>query len=103
MQKDDDASDEPESEESGGVQVSGSETRVLATEATGVRQQKSDGDENSCIICGGESTRDEREIHSGQKKNSPSMSTVDKQSLRQGDKQKVQYEILAVGPKEADL
>ena len=31
------------------------------------------------------------------------MSTVDKQSLWQGDKQKVQYEILAVSSKEADL
>ena len=80
MQKDD-ATEESDSEESGGVQVSGSETGVLASEATGVRQQKSDGEENSCVECGGKSTIDEREIHSGQKKKSPSMSTVDKQSL----------------------
>ena len=80
MQKDD-ATEESDSEESGGVQVSGSETKVLVSEATGVRQQKSEGDKNSCVDCGGKSTIDEREIHSGQKKSSPSMSTVDKQSL----------------------
>ena len=80
MQKDD-ATEESDSEESRGVQVAGSETRVLSSEATGVRQQRSDGDENSCVDCGGKSAIDEREIHSGQKKNSPSMSTVDKQSL----------------------
>ena len=79
--QEDDATEVSESEESGDMQVSGSETEVLVSEATGVRQQKSDGDENSCVDCAGESTIDELEIHSGQKKNSPSMSTVDKQSL----------------------
>jgi len=79
--QEDDATEVSESEESGDMQVSGSETEVLVSEATGVRQQKGEGDKNSCVGCEGESTVDEREIHSGQKKKSPSRSTVYKQSL----------------------
>jgi hypothetical protein len=79
--QEDDATEVSDSEESEVMQVSGSETEVLVSEATGVRQQKGEGDKNSCVGCEGESTVDEREIHSGQKKKSPSRSTVDKQSL----------------------
>ena len=60
----DDATEVSDSEESEVMQVSGSETEVLVSEATGVRQQKGESDKNSCVGCEGESTVDEREIHS---------------------------------------
>ena len=66
--QEDDATEVSDSEESEVMQVSGSETEVLVSEATGVRQQKGESEEKSCVGCEGKSTVDEREIHSGQKK-----------------------------------
>ena len=79
--QEDNATEVSDSEESKVMQVSDVETEVLVSEASGVRQQKDDSEEKSCVGCGGESTSDEREIHAGQKKKRPSWSTVDKQSM----------------------
>ena len=66
--QEDNATEVSDSEESKVMQVSESETEVLVSEASGVRQQKDESEEKSCVGCEGESTVDEREIHSGQKR-----------------------------------